>query len=188
MSTCNQDFFSTWKNTLNDIELPTSPESISRSDSGMTTKDQENCLRSLLSTDETILKNLEFDDNKTKTNLEEKNSPNNSWFDQDLNKSRFYSDRLSQNINDHDLTFWENEEFKKCNESIYQELNESVNLVKTKLFDLPNDTTIPRKKKKTNLNDSCVLPYKNSFYGLPIKLKEMVKKYRGIDKLYGKFV
>lgn len=195
MTRCNQNCLLISENTLNDIELPMSPESISRSDSGSTENGQENGFKSLLSLDETIFKNLEFNidneitDNKTETSNSEgeKDNAYNSCLHSDV-KSTLPSNRLSLNDCNHDLTFLDsNEEFKKCNDSINQDLNESVNLIKKKLFDLSNDETIPRKKKKLISNDSSVLSCENLFYGLPLRVKDMVKRYRGIEKLYGKF-
>lgn len=193
MTTFNEE---DWNTTFNKSELPLTPESVARTNSDCTDTSEENQLKGLLSMDDSILKDVELDiscaqvcnESEDFNDKEEDDSPNYSWFDQDLNKSRFFVDKFTQNLNDDDVE-WEIVTPKKNELALKDsviDMNESINLLRHKLFAPESDQIIPFKRQHVDLNKSCVKSHKYTFYGLPDQVKNLIKQHKGIDKLYGK--
>ncbi|OXU31363.1 hypothetical protein TSAR_014936 [Trichomalopsis sarcophagae] len=183
-----------WNTTFNKSELPLTPESAARTNSDCTDTSEENQLKGLLSMDDSFMKDVELDISCAQVcnkfedfnHKEDEDSPHYSWFDKDLNKSRFLTDKFTQNLNNDDV-HWKIVTPKKnqleLNDSI-NDLNESINFLKHKLFASESDNIIPFKRRHTESNKNCVSSYKYPFYGLPDKVKNLIKQHKGIDKLY----
>lgn len=70
---------------------------------------------------------------------------------------------------------------------ISEDLNNSVNLVKINLVPEENTGESAAKRRKCIANFDTQSSNKLSYYGLPSKVENLVKKYKGISKLYGEF-
>ncbi|XP_058790306.1 helicase POLQ-like isoform X2 [Phymastichus coffea] len=170
MAMYNDQFFSDYKEVWSRSDFPLTLESeIIRSNSNSTEASYDNPMKSLLSLDETILNNLEIDNDKVNQNCIENESINESWFNDDLDKSRF-ADTASQ-INSDILS-----------RNITADLNNSVSLLKKKLFLTHTNQENSVKRRHIDLSKNDVTP--KSFFGLPDKVKNLIRNYKGIDKLY----
>ncbi|KAJ8678685.1 hypothetical protein QAD02_014472 [Eretmocerus hayati] len=115
---------------------------------------------------------------------------NESERNRDLDRSRFIVNS-SQNGNKI-FSEWESicyqpNSFELHNMSICDDLDSSITLMKSKLFNLNNDVLvdgIPKKKKTNASSDNLPNVCDDSFYGLPIAVRELIKKHKGIDQLY----
>ena len=205
MTTYNKELISIVNSSFNHCDLPLTPESgvITRTNSNCTQTSEDNPLKSLLDLDDTVLNAVEFNMNCINDCIAIKNVEDNkecsedSSFEQVLNETRLFVDNVTQNLEGSIHIEWEDEfventDFKKYNTTINKELDDNINLLKSKLYRGYNETNISYIMTKTELNKSFnknnISLYKYPFYGLPNKVKELIKKHKGIDKLYGKFL
>jgi hypothetical protein len=159
----------------------------------------ENNIKSLSTENANTLNNLELDISWTKFSNEidavDKTGAKdiqNLLFNQIPDKSRFSLDNEIKQMNDHYNDYLkpvqsENKQFEQYNNSICKEINDSVNFLKSKLFTLHKEEIIPVKKKYIS-SHKTYQPHQDVFYGLPYRVKELIKNIKGIDKLYGKIL
>lgn len=187
MEASDDDYFSLGQEFWSRSELPPTPESVvTRSNSNSTESSDGNPVKPLLSLNETILNELgilelNYENKKCE---ESEEFINESWFDEDLNKSRLVVDALSQN-SCNNLSLKSTYEFETWNKKCYDNLNNSVNILKKKLFPSDIEEVIPTKRRHIDPIENNV---SRSFYGLPDKVKSLIHKYKGIDKLYGMYI
>lgn len=177
--------------------LPPTPESgvLSRNNSSDTA---DSYVQNLLNLDESALNDVELDitcgqvcrENSEEYQEEERLRSSDLKFIEELNKSRFcLDDNLTQDTNDYDdwgSVTSETNGFQRQNSSINEELSDSVNLLKSKLFSSFGDGEVPIKRRHVD-GKSNVAQTRYPFYGLPDKVKDLIKRHKGIEKLYGEY-
>ncbi|CAB0031691.1 unnamed protein product [Trichogramma brassicae] len=179
---------STWN--FDDVVVPLTPEymmkthtdSASLEGSKFISSQDSDPLQELLSLDDTIFDHIEVDANV------DSNAHGKSQL---FNESKFFLDETlhddPSNCSDNAADCLLEDSFIKYNNNVADELNVSVNFLKAKLFDMPGEKFVQPPKKKTcfeKSNNATNLKKSNDFYGLPEILKNSIKKYKGIDKLY----
>ncbi|XP_014224131.1 helicase POLQ-like [Trichogramma pretiosum] len=179
---------STWN--FDDVVVPLTPEymmkthtdSANLEGSKFISSQDSDPLQELLSLDDTIFDQFEVD-----ANVDSIAHGKSKLF----NESKFFLDETlhddPSNCSDNAADCLLEDSFIKYNNNVADELNASVNFLKTKLFDMPGEKFVQPPKKKTCLeksNNATNLKKSNDFYGLPEILKNSIKKYKGIDKLY----
>ncbi|XP_011494066.1 PREDICTED: helicase POLQ-like [Ceratosolen solmsi marchali] len=155
---------------------------------------EKNNIKSLLTGNENILNSVELDSNLTQFSKEfdivdnsETNYLQDLSFNQISNESRFFIENEVQYSNNNDRlksVRSKHNVFKQYGKDICGDLNDSVNLLKSKLFTPYKDEVIPIKRKYLDFGNTNLQPYPVSFYGLPNRVKELIKNIKGIDKLY----
>lgn len=145
---------------------------------------KEQNLNQLLLMDETLLLNMELDLDVSNSDLQQK-----------INKAggfttlKKYDELIAGGNIDWDSTVLEKKELKRRqNNDALPDLNKSIDLWKSKFLADSTNYIVPVKKKKSSpcKKNYCDDKENSSFYGLPIKVKELIKKHHGIEKLYGK--
>ncbi|XP_014219348.1 helicase POLQ-like [Copidosoma floridanum] len=74
---------------------------------------------------------------------------------------------------------------KRYRTSVQDEMNESIDWLRTKLFADDDDSIVPVKRRNVSLKEHIEVDTgQYPFYGLPNEVKELMKKHNGIEKLY----